>query len=514
MKLRFADLPLHENTLAALEAMGFTETTPIQGEAIPALLEGRDLIGQAKTGTGKTAAFGVPLIEASRQGRRGLVLAPTRELAKQVQQELQAIGKGSPVDVICLIGGAPFGDQARALQRHPNAILVATPGRVVDHLGRGTLNLQDMSMFVLDEADEMLSMGFADELDQIVAALPKERQTVLFTATLAPQIEKLAKKTLVDPVTIRMGAGAAPDVRQGYAIVAGRERVEAIQKILEAENPRATLLFARTRARVEEIVGELQHLKAEALHGGMGQPQRDGVMKRFREGKAALLVATDVAARGLDVNEIDLVLHDEPAGDVDTYIHRIGRTGRAGRSGASIIFIGPGKVNRLAGVRRAVGKLEQYVLPDDAELGAIRSNRIIASLADKEPSEGARAAFKQAIEDGMDAEDIAMRAIEALMVPIPEAAVPADNRPSALALKVGKMDNVSPGAIVGMLTNAGGLRGEDVGRIDILEKMCVVEVPHDRIEHLCETLGRVRLSGRPVMPRPAEDWRFKAPTRR
>ncbi len=514
MKIRFADLPLNEKTLAALEAMGFTETTPIQGEAIPALLEGRDLIGQAKTGTGKTAAFGVPLIEASREGRRGLVLAPTRELAKQVQQELQAIGKGSPVDVICLIGGAPFGDQARALQRHPNAILVATPGRVIDHLGRGTLDLREMSMFVLDEADEMLSMGFADELDQIVAALPKERQTVLFTATLAPQIEKLAKKTLVDPVTIRMGAGAAPDIRQGYAIVAGRDRADAVQKIIEAENPRATLLFARTRARVEELVNELQHLKAEALHGGMGQPQRDGVMKRFREGKAELLVATDVAARGLDVNEIDIVLHDEPAGDVDTYIHRIGRTGRAGRSGASIVFIGPGKVNRLGAVRRAVGKLEQYVLPDEAELATIRSNRVIASLGDKEPSEGAIAAFKQAIADGMDAEDIAMRAIEALMIPVPEVQAPVSNSPSALALKVGKMDNVSPGAIVGVLTNAGGLRGEDVGRIDILEKMCVVEVPADRIEQLCETLGRVRLSGRPLMPRPAEDWRFKAPTRR
>ncbi len=511
MNLQFSDLPLREATQKAIEAMGFTETTPIQGEAIPALLEGRDLVGQAKTGTGKTAAFGIPLIEAAADGRRGLVLAPTRELAVQVQKELQAIGKGSPVDVVCLIGGAPFHIQARALERHPNAMIVATPGRIVDHLGRGTISLDDVSLLVLDEADEMLSMGFADELDTIVQALPKERQTVMFTATLAPHVEKLAKKALHDPVTVRMGAGAAPDVRQGFCTVAGRDRPAAIGKIIEAEQPRLTLLFARTRARVEELTNELLHLKAEALHGGMGQPQRDAVMKRFRSGQVQLLIATDVAARGLDVEEIDLVLHDEPAVDVDTYIHRIGRTGRAGRSGTSILFIGPGKIKRLGPVRRAAGRLEEYTLPDEAELAVIRSARLVQDLRDIEPTEAARIAFKEAVAAGMDPQDIAIRALESMMVPAPEPVEVV--RPGAVALKVGKMDNVHPGAIVGVLTNAAGMRASDVGRIDILEKMSVVEVPESDVQRVCDALGRVRLSGRPLLPRAADDWRFKAAPR-
>lgn len=511
----FTDLGLSDATLGALESMGFSEATPIQAETIPALLEGRDVIGQARTGTGKTAAFGVPLIEAARNGRRGIVLTPTRELATQVQKELQAIGKGSPVDVICLIGGAPFHTQSQAIRRHPQAIIVATPGRVCDHLGRGTLNLQDIDIFVLDEADEMLSMGFQDELDTIVAAMPKERQTVLFSATLAPAIEKLAKKALHDPATIRMGQGAAPDVRQGYCVVSGRDRIEAIGKILEAESPRATLLFCRTRARVEELVDALSHIKAEALHGGMGQPVRESVMRRFREGKAQLLVATDVAARGLDVNEIDLVLHDEPAGDSETYIHRMGRTGRAGRSGTSILFIGPGKQHRLNNLKRVAGKIEQYTLPNEQEMGRIRSRRVVENLTQHEPGDAAMAAFRSAIESGMDAQDIALRALEGLMTkeaaPEPE---PTRAGPSALALKVGTMDQVHAGAILGVLTNAGGLRAEDVGRIDILEKMSVVEVPEDQVPRLIESLGRVRLSGRPLLPRQAEDWRFKTPPNR
>lgn len=510
--MKFADMNLHEATLSALEAMGFEEATPIQAETIPALMEGRDVIGQAKTGTGKTAAFGVPLVEAARNGKRGLVLAPTRELAMQVQQELQSIGKGSPFDVVCLIGGAPFNVQARAIQRHPKATIVATPGRIVDHLGRGTISLDDVSMFVLDEADEMLSMGFADELDKIVDAIPKERQSVMFTATLPPHVEKLAKKTLHDPATIRMGAGAAPDVRQGYCVVAGRDRVQAVQTIIEAEGPRATLLFCKTRARVEEIVNILPG--SEALHGGMGQPIRDAVMRRFRSGDNKLLVATDVAARGLDVDDIDLVLHDEPAMDVDTYIHRIGRTGRAGRSGTSVLFIGPGKTKKLGPIRKAAGRLEEYTLPGEEELAVMRATRQLDELKEQVPSEASKALYHAAIESGMNPEEIALRALESMgtIAPPPEVIV---EKPTALCIKVGTMDKVHAGAILGVMTNVGGLRADQVGRIDILEKMSVVEVPAEAMEQLCDTLGRARLSGRPLMPRPADDWRFKAaPTKK
>lgn len=514
--MQFSELDLHPSTHSALEAMGFTEATAIQAETLPALLAGRDLIGQARTGTGKTAAFGIPLIEGGYQGHRGLVLTPTRELAKQVQRELQAIGKGSPVDVVCLIGGAPFGDQVRAMERHPDAILVATPGRVVDHLGRGTLTLDGIHTFVLDEADEMLSMGFADELDAIVQTLPKERQSVLFTATLAPAIERLAKKTLRDPVTVRMGAGAAPDVHQCFATVAGRDRPDAIARILEAEDPRAALLFARTRARVEDLARRLGPVGGEALHGGMGQPMRDAVMRRFREGRTRLLVATDVAARGLDVEEVDLILHDEPAGDTDTYIHRIGRTARAGRSGRSILFLSPGKIKRLGALSKVVGRLEEYKVPDQDALGRIRNKRLVEKLGATEPSDQAHALLKKALQSGMDVQDVALYAIEHLLSEgaEPPAAEEGPKTQAALALKVGKIDNVHPGSIVGVLTNAGGLRAEDIGRIDVLDKMSVVEVPADQLERLCQDLGGVRLSGRLLLPREAEDWRFKTPPRR
>ncbi len=498
--------------------MGFTETTDVQAETIPHLLEGRDLIGQARTGTGKTAAFGIPLVEAAHTGRRALVLTPTRELAKQVQKEIQAIGKGSPVDVICLIGGAPFRDQVRAIERHPQAIIVATPGRVVDHLGRGTLTLDDIAIFVLDEADEMLSMGFADELDAIVQTLHHQRQSVLFTATLAPAIEKLAKKTLHDPVTVRMGAGAAPDIQQFFATIAGRERADAVARILEAEDPRAALYFCKTRARVDDLVQTLGPLGAEALHGGMGQPQRDAVMRRFRDGQSRLLVATDVAARGLDVDEVDLVLHDEPAGDVDTYIHRIGRTGRAGRKGRSILFLGPGKIKRLSSISKVAGRLEEYKIPDAAAMGRIRNKRLLTKLQETTPGEEAQEVLKKALQSGLDVQDLALHAIQHLLdeqTAVVDAATPTSSgAATALALKVGKMDNVHAGSIVGVLTNVGGLNASDIGRIDVLEKMSVVEVPSDHMERLCQDLQHARLSGRELLPRPADDWRFKAAPRR
>jgi ATP-dependent RNA helicase DeaD len=511
---RFEDMGLSDETLSALEAMGFEEATPVQAATIPLLMAGRDVIGQAQTGTGKTAAFGVPLVEAARAGRRGLVLTPTRELAQQVQREIQAIGKGSPVDVVCLIGGARFGDQARALERHPNATLVATPGRILDHLEKGTLRLDALQIFVLDEADEMLSMGFQDELEAIVARLPTERQTVLFTATLAPAIERLAKKALRNPETVRIGKGPTTSVAQYFAQVKGNQRPLAVQHIMEAENPRATLLFARTRMRVDELVELLRGVQADGLHGGMQQAQRDGVMKRFRSGQTKILVATDVAARGLDVDEIDLVLHDELAGDADTYVHRMGRTGRAGRTGTSIVFVGPGKIGRLNMIRSVSGKLKEYVVPDEAALADVRMARAIQELDEVEVVPAAHQALREAHAQGKSTEELVLKLLsERLTAPAPEP-VAVVHETTGIALKVGTMDDVRAGAIMGVLCNAGGLRGEDVGRIDILERMSVVEVPGPEADRVCENLARVRLSGRPLLPRIADDWRFKAPLRR
>ncbi len=514
--MRFQDLPLSDAVQRALEAMGFEETTEVQEATIPPLLEGRDVIAQAQTGTGKTAAFGVPLVEAARAGRRAIVLTPTRELAKQVQRELQAIGKGSPVDVICLIGGAHFGDQVRALQRHPGAAIVCTPGRVVDHLQRGTLDLSDIGILVLDEADEMLSMGFQEEVDAIVAALPKPRQSMLFSATLAKPIEKLAQKALNDPVTIKVGGGkAVSSVTQCFAEVAGRHRVPAIRSILEAEQPRAALLFGKTRVRVQELADALRDIGAEALHGGMGQPQRDTVMRRFRDGTTSVLVATDVAARGLDVDEIDLVLHDDLPQDADTYVHRIGRTGRAGREGKSILFIAPGRMRKLGSIRHVAGRLDRYTVPGDEELAALRAERVVAELREVVVSDAAWDALRAATATGLKPEEVAARALQSLISGAePEAPPEAPSATMGLALKVGNYDNVRPGAIVGLLINAGGLRPEDIGRVDILDKMSVAEIPAAEMDRVCQALERVTLSGRKVLPRPAEDWRFKTAPKR
>lgn len=517
--MRFNELSLHPLTLSALEAMGFEEATPVQAETIPALLAGKDLVAQAQTGTGKTAAFGIPLVEARRKGKRGLVLCPTRELAQQVQRELQAISKGSDFDVVCLIGGASFYDQVRAMKHHPNAILVATPGRVVDHLGRGSLDLADTSLLVLDEADEMMSMGFQDELDAIIAALPKARQTMLFSATIPPAIERLAKRALVDPVTVRAGArgAAAASVRQWFASVRPGDRAEAVRRILAVEQPKATLLFCRTRDRVEALGQELASLSPEVLHGGMGQPQRDAAMQRVRSGRTKLLVATDVAARGLDVQEIELVLHDEPAADVETYIHRIGRTGRAGRTGTSILFLGQGAGRRLQSVERIAGRLERYDVPDDATMAKAQADRVLAELSAIEPGHEARALLEHAEKSGMDLRDIAVRALHHLVGPkhARELAPAEPDVPStiALSLKVGAIDGLRPGDVVGMLAHEGGLQTSFIGRIDILPHLSMVEIPEAEATRLVGALHQAHFRGRRVFPRLAQDWEFK-PTRR
>lgn len=519
--MRFSDLPLAPAIQSALEAMGFEEATPVQAETLPLLLEGRDVVAQAQTGTGKTAAFGIPLVEAARNGRRGLVLCPTRELAQQVQREVQAIGKGSKADVICLIGGASFGDQVRALKHHPDAILVATPGRIVDHLGRGTLDLSAITILVLDEADEMLSMGFADELEAIVAALPTPRQTMLFTATLAPVVEHLAKKALTNPVTIRAGArgATAASVEQLYAVVPSQNRADAVRRMLAVEQPKTALLFCRTRDRVEALGEELRNLSPEVLHGGMDQRVRDAAMQRVRAGRTKLLIATDVAARGLDVEDIELVIHDEPAADVDTYIHRMGRTGRAGRSGRSILIMPPSGERKLRMIERVSGRMNLYRIPDDVAMATAQAKRVVASLGDAEISPETKAVLAQAEAAGMDVRTVALRALQRLMAPPsvgrgPQGAPEAlPNQTVALSLKVGAADGFRPGDAIGMLVNEGGIPADRIGRIDILPHISMVEIPEAEATRLVGALHRAQFRTRRVMPMLANDWKFKA-TRR
>ena len=352
--LGFGALGLLPALVAAVTALGYEEPTPIQREAIPLLLEGRDLVGQAGTGTGKTAAFTLPILDrlakagsTKTRAARALVLVPTRELAMQVAEATHKYARGSRLTVVPLYGGAPMDQQIRALSRGAD-IIVATPGRALDHLRRRTLDLGALEVLVLDEADEMLDMGFAEDIDAIVAATPKTRQTALFAATLAPRIAAIAGRHLRNParVTIareKLSTGKLPRVRQVAYLVARPHKNAALGRVLDFEGPKSAIVFCRTRIEVDELTEILRAhgYGAQALHGGMMQKQRDRVMQLFRSEKAEILVATDVAARGLDIRHVSHVINYDVPTSPEVYVHRIGRTGRIGREGVAITLAGP-----------------------------------------------------------------------------------------------------------------------------------------------------------------------------
>jgi ATP-dependent RNA helicase DeaD len=352
----FADLGLDPRMVAALAELDYSTPTPIQKAAIPVVLGGQDLIGQAATGTGKTAAFSLPMlhrIAAEKAGRSrsrapmGMVLAPTRELAMQVAEAAQKYGKVLGLKVLPIYGGQGYGEQLRGLSQGVD-VVVATPGRALDHVRRGTLDLSQVKTIVLDEADEMLDMGFAEDIEAVLSALPAERQVLLFSATMPPRIASMAKRHQKDPVHIaikpeKLAQGAAPKVRETAYVVTRPQKLRAIQRILEVEGPNSAIIFCRTRENVDELTEGLVAggQSAEALHGGMSQVQRERVVRRLKEGKTQLVIATDVAARGLDIDTLSHVINVDVPGQVETYVHRIGRVGRAGREGVAITLVEP-----------------------------------------------------------------------------------------------------------------------------------------------------------------------------
>ncbi|MBA3368577.1 MAG: DEAD/DEAH box helicase, partial [Geodermatophilaceae bacterium] len=359
----FAELDLRPELLSALAGLGYEEPTPIQREAIPAILAGRDLLGQAATGTGKTAAFALPVLQRMTPHRRepnpvALILVPTRELAVQVSEAIHRYGRELGTRVLPIYGGQPIVRQLRILERGVD-VVVATPGRALDHIARKTLRLDQLETVVLDEADEMLDMGFAEDIEAILTETPKTRQTVLFSATLPPRIDKIARKHLRDPSRIQMGRestaeGEAPLVRQSAYIVARAHKPAALGRVLDIEAPTAALVFCRTRAEVDHLAEQLngRGYRAEAMHGGMDQAQRDRVMGRLRGGTADLIVATDVAARGLDIDQLTHVVNYDVPSDPESYIHRIGRVGRAGREGVAVTLAEPREHRMLKAIER------------------------------------------------------------------------------------------------------------------------------------------------------------------
>ncbi|MFL1671641.1 DEAD/DEAH box helicase [Paenibacillus thiaminolyticus] len=354
----FVEFGLEPKLLQAITELGFEEATPIQEKAIPVAMTGRDLIGQAQTGTGKTAAFGIPLIskiDPSEERVVALVMTPTRELAIQVAEEIGKLTRFKGVRSLPIYGGQDIGRQIRALKKHPQ-IIIGTPGRLLDHINRKTIRLDHVQTVVLDEADEMLDMGFMEDITSILSLVPEERQTMLFSATMPPNIQKLANQFLRDPehVSVMPKQVSAPLIEQAYIEVPERVKFDALSRLLDMESPELAIVFGRTKRRVDELSEALQKrgYSADGLHGDLSQNQRDNVMRKFRDGSIDVLVATDVAARGLDVSGVTHVINFDLPQDPESYVHRIGRTGRAGKEGSAWSFVTPREIDHLNFIER------------------------------------------------------------------------------------------------------------------------------------------------------------------
>ncbi|HSG08950.1 MAG TPA: DEAD/DEAH box helicase [Longimicrobiales bacterium] len=536
----FAELGLGPELLRTLTSLGYEEPTPIQREAIPHLLQGRDLLGLAATGTGKTAAFALPLLQLiTCRGRlpSALILAPTRELAVQVSQAVHRYGKELGVEVLPMYGGQSFQQQLKVLKRGVD-VVVATPGRALDHLRRGTLDLKNLKVLVLDEADEMLDMGFAEDIEAILAEVPAQRQTLLFSATLAHRIEAIARRHLRNPVEVRIaveaqGVGDAPLVRQVAYLVRRPHKLAALGRVLDLESPEAALVFCRTRNEVDELVEALngRGYRSEAMHGGMSQEERDRVMKKLRSGAVDLLVATDVAARGLDIAHLTHVVNYEVPPSAKSYVHRIGRVGRAGREGVAITLAEPREHALLKNIEQLTKqKITVASVPTVADLQARRLEMTRAAVRES-ILEGGLEHFRvvvEALSDEFDLFDIAVGAVKmgheatATGSGDDEEEIPlekpfkeknrGESRPSAprrgkgrggagvtrLFIGAGRSAGIRPQDIVGAIAGEAGVRGHQIGSIQIAEKFSLVEIADDVAQHVMDCLRNASLKGKKV----------------
>jgi ATP-dependent RNA helicase DeaD len=546
----FAGLALRPELLQALTSLGYEEPTPIQREAIPPLLEGHDLVGQAATGTGKTAAFALPVLQAMTRGARdagpaALVLVPTRELAEQVSQAVHRYGRDLGVRVLPVYGGQPIGRQLQALQRGVD-VVVGTPGRVLDHLNRETLRLDAVRTVVLDEADEMLDMGFAEDIEAILAETPEKRQTVLFSATMPPRIDSIARRHLRDPVRIQMSReasapGVLPLVRQSAYVVARAHKPAALARVLDVEAPSAAIVFCRTRQEVDEVTEMLngRGYRAEALHGGMSQDQRDRVMGRLRAGTTELLVATDVAARGLDIEQLTHVVNYNVPSAPESYVHRIGRVGRAGREGAAVTLAEPREHRMLKAIERLTGqRIAVEKVPTVTDLRARRLELTRAALQaglEADDLERFRVVL-DSLSDEFDIETVALAAVklahEAAGGDVDEEEIPSvarqpraegrertegrerkgtqpdgkRDRPRAargpdagatrLFVGLGRRAGLRPQDLVGAITGEAGLNAREIGAIQITDRFSLVEVPEQAADMVIAALQRATIRGR------------------
>ncbi|AHX12432.1 RNA helicase [Dyella jiangningensis] len=553
----FAALGLHPELLRALADVGYESPSPIQAATIPPLLEGRDVLGQAQTGTGKTAAFALPILSRIdlKPGKpQALILAPTRELAIQVAEAFQRYATYMPgLQVLPIYGGQSYGPQLHSLKRGVQ-IVVGTPGRVIDHLERGTLDLSELKFLVLDEADEMLRMGFIDDVEKVLEATPPTRQVALFSATMPAPIRKIAQRHLKDPVevTIKAATTTAANIRQRYWFVSGMHKLDAMTRILEAEPFDAMIIFARTKQATEELAEKLQArgLAAAAINGDIAQAQRERVIQQLKDGKLDILVATDVAARGLDVERISHVMNYDIPYDTESYVHRIGRTGRAGRSGEAILFVTPREKGMLRAIERATRQpIEEMKLPTVEAVNDVRIAKFKQRISDT-LAVGELALFQQLIEQYEQEHNIPAIEIAAALARIAQGNQPLlltpppkrerDQAPRerehgrerdthehrgerehrsrdrdaaprefvarpvrphhteegkrTYRIEVGHEHGVKPGNIIGAIANEAGLESGFIGRLSIRGEYSLIDLPEGMPSEVFEHLKKVWVS--------------------
>jgi ATP-dependent RNA helicase DeaD len=536
-------LGLSEPTLRAIAELGYEEPTPIQARTIVQMRAGADIIAQAQTGTGKTAAFALPIIEALQADGRApqaLVMTPTRELAMQVAEAFHSYGKHHQISVLPVYGGQPIERQLRALSRGV-AVVVGTPGRLLDHIQRGTLKLDQVRTVVLDEADEMLDMGFIEDIEAILKETPETRQTALFSATMPGPIADLAKRYLRDPqrITVKSEHMTVSQVRQIYYEVGGRDKFEVLARVLDFEMPTSAIIFCRTKSEVDSLGERLmaRAFPAETLHGDLSQIQRDRVMQRFRTGQVELLVATDVAARGLDIEQVSHVINYDMPLDPEIYVHRIGRTGRAGRTGSAITLVTPRERRMLRTIERMTGATVQRLrLPTISDVvarrresfketlretisgGGLEPYMIMAEDLGEEysPTDLAAAAFKLLLDQSlMETEDKLaeqeQERFEDERDGRPRRRGPRDFGPergmTRLYIDAGRDDGVRPADIVGAIANEAGIPGRAIGAIELFERFALVEVPGNLSEKVLRALKRTTIRGRKITPSVARPQR-------
>jgi ATP-dependent RNA helicase DeaD len=551
----FEDLQLPKPLLKALKEVGYETPTPIQAQTIPYILEGRDVLGQAQTGTGKTAAFALPLlarIDVKKAVPQVLVLAPTRELAIQVAEAFQAYAvhmKG--FHVLPIYGGQEYGGQLKRLKRGAH-VIVGTPGRVMDHMRKETLKLDALSCLVLDEADEMLRMGFIDDVEWILEQTPAERQTALFSATMPPPIRKIAQKYLDDPheVTIKVRTSAAETIRQRFWMVSDYHKLDALTRILEAEPFDGVLIFVRTKTATTELASKLEArgFAVSALNGDMAQRQRERTIEQLKKGKLNILIATDVAARGLDVDRISHVINYDIPTDTESYVHRIGRTGRAGRSGEAILFVSPRERHMLKSIERATRQeIELMELPSTDMINDQRIAKFKQRISDT-LSENNLEFYQQLMDQFRIEHDVPALDIAAALAKMVQGDEPLlldkqlpkynpDREPAKRDRKerkerpkrelsggrrepgmetyrvdVGRTHGVKPGNIVGAIANEAGIDSDFIGRIEIYDNYSTVDMPENMPGDIIHMLKSVRVAGQKlnIAKAGADDLSFRA----